>query len=93
MNDIPDIVRSAAYAAFAGQPADEAGVYELPETRAPWDALEDALAAALPVAERRVREQIVDELVPIFQAMRENGDTDMRTVIHHVRNITRGAER
>ena len=37
---------------------------------------------------RRERERIRSELLTRFQAMREDGDDDMRTVIQHVREVT-----
>jgi hypothetical protein len=40
-----ELATESACRAFAGQPPDEAGVYELAAERHPWTALDDALAA------------------------------------------------
>jgi hypothetical protein len=54
--DVPDDIREAARAAFAGQPPDADGQYVLMSTRDPWEALDDALAAVLPVLRQRAEQ-------------------------------------
>lgn len=52
-----------------------------------------ALAAVWPKIERQVRERVATELEERIQAMREDGEHDMRTVLHHIRDVTRGEAR
>lgn len=50
----------------------------------------ELLQVAVPHIKRQARAAMGDGLIETFQAMREDGENDMRTVIAHVRDAMRG---
>ena len=79
--DVPDELMDLACARFTDRPVE-------PGTE--WIPMRRALAAVVPVIKRQVREQAADELEERIQAMREEGEHDMRTVLRPVRDVLRG---
>lgn len=49
------------------------------------------LANTLPEHERKVRATFAGEVAALLQEMREEGNVDLRTPIHTLRDIARGA--
>lgn len=80
--DVPADLYDLALDALPGEPDEVISATTQEEVRA-------ALAAVIPEIQRRERDRAADELFQRFQRMREDGEHDMRTALHHVRDVLR----